>query len=84
MWKQEDKMYVPKDAKLREECISMHHQPPYRGHVGRDRTYELLERHYYWPGMRDKVAHSVRHCQRNKASNQLPAGLPTPLQIPEG
>ena len=51
-----------------------------------DKTYELVQRHYYWPPICTltfettySVATSVK---RNKDSNQHPAGLLQPLAIP--
>ena len=78
---------VPQDGDLRRRCIAMHHDPPYIGHLGRDRTLEQVRRHFLWPGMRQDVAEYVAKCdlcQRNKAANQSPLGLLVPLQIPEG
>ena len=76
-----------KDNKIRELCISAHHDPPYAGHLGRDRTLEVIRRHFFWPKMKDDVAEFIAtcdNCQRNKASNTLPPGLLRLLEIPEG
>lgn len=80
---------VPHDdaARLRKWCISLHHDPPYVGHVGRERTLELLRRHFLWPNMRRDVGEFIAtcdNCQRNKAANQLPPGLLQPLHVPKG
>ena len=88
-YKKGTQVLVPCDSQreFRELCISMHHNPPYAGHLGRDRTLEQVRRHFVWPGMRRDIADYVARCymcQRSKAANQAPAGLLVPLQIPEG
>lgn len=84
-----DQILVPHDESthLRRWCISLHHDPPYVGHLGRERTVELLRRHFFWPHMRDDVKAYIStcdNCQRNKASTQASPGLLTPLEIPNG
>ena len=84
-----DQILVPLDDgnAFRKRVISSHHDLPYAGHLGRDRTLELIQRHFFWPKMRADVEESVSscdNCQRNKASNQKPNGLLQPLQVPEG
>ena len=84
------KLVVPNVGQLRARCIAMHHDPPYAGHVGRDRLKEILSRHFWWPKLHEDVADFVSKCdmcQRNKAANQKLAGLLEDLQslqIPEG
>ncbi|KAJ9513865.1 hypothetical protein QJQ45_020944 [Haematococcus lacustris] len=54
-------------------------------HLGRAKTLERLQRHFYWPQMHKTVqeyVHTCDKCQRNKATNQLPPGLLQPLPIP--
>ena len=48
-WK--DRVYVPKDAPLREEIIRLHHDSTLTGHPGRYKTHELITRNYWWPGI---------------------------------
>jgi len=55
------------------------------GHLGVDKTWELIMRNYYWPKMGKEIRKyvlSCDECQRNKSNNQLPAGLLQPLEIP--
>ncbi|KAJ9510239.1 hypothetical protein QJQ45_015715, partial [Haematococcus lacustris] len=54
-------------------------------HLGRAKTLERLQRHFYWPQMHKTVQEYVRtcdKCQRTKATNQLPPGLLQPLPLP--
>ena len=78
------RLYVP-DSTLRTDLLQEAHDSPTSGHLGRDKTYELLSRTFYWPGMRKFVEEYVRSCpscQASKPSQRLPIGLLQPLDIP--
>ena len=84
---QNGQILVPCDENARKLCMSLHHDPPYLGHLGRDWTLEQIKRSFYWPKMRQDIADfvgSCDQCQRNKAANAKPSGLLQPLQVPEG
>jgi hypothetical protein len=53
------------------------------GHCGRDKTFEMLDDHFYWPKMRRDVERLVRHSVTcHKAKSKLkPYDLYTPLPI---
>ena len=77
---------VPNIAKLRAEVVRSFHAPAYAGHFGVNKTFKLVARHFWWPGMRKEVTQFVRtcdSCQRNKPSNQAQGGLLQPLEIPD-
>ena len=76
-------MYVPDDDSLRMHIISSHHDSPVAGHPGYQKTQELIERQYYWPGLASDVRSYVARCDRCarfKGSNMKPAGSAGPLQ----
>lgn len=55
------------------------------GHVGRDKTFEIVARSVFWPRSYKDVSSFVRkchYCQRNKHESQLPAGLLQPQKVP--
>jgi hypothetical protein len=54
------------------------------GHFGRDKTYEMLANHFYWPKMRRDVERLVQRCVTcHKAKSKLnPHGLYIPLPVP--
>ena len=61
------------------------HDNKLAGHVGKDKTIELVSRNFYWPKMHDEIMKYVSTCllcQSNKPSNQSPSGLLQPLPIP--
>jgi len=54
--------------------------------LGIDKTYELVNQHFFWPKMSKdvkKYVSSCELCQRNKGNNQKPAGLLQPLETPK-
>ena len=85
-WRKGELIIVPDVHDLRRQCLSLHHDTPYAGHLGRDRTAHLVQQTYWWPGLDGDVRQFVStcdFCQKNKTSNQKPAGLLQPLTIPE-
>lgn len=69
------------DCSLRLQIISELHN---EGHVGRDRTLQLVSHSYFWPTLRRDVERFVARCRvcqqgKGKATN---AGLYLPLPIP--
>ena len=61
------------------------HDTQYAGHLGVKKTLELIQRDFYWPTVQADVTAYVQtceECQRNKPSNQRPAGLLQPLEVP--
>jgi len=72
---------------IRQQLIAECHDGALAGHLGRDKTLQLLQRQHSWVGMHTQVAEYVRSChacQVNKPSTQLPYGLLHPLDIPAG
>ncbi|KAH0608780.1 uncharacterized protein H6S33_001008 [Morchella sextelata] len=54
--------------------------------TGREKTFELISRDYYWPLMRNYIARYVRNChtcQRSKPNTHGKLGVLRPLPIPE-
>ena len=77
------RMYVPDDDSLRMKVISAHHDSPVTGHLGYQKTQELVERHYYWPRLASDIKTYVSRCDRCarfKGSNTKPASAAVPLQ----
>ena len=76
-------MYVPDNDSLCMHIISSHHDSPVAGHLGYQKTQELIERQYYWPGLASDVRSYVAQCNRCarfKGSNMKPASSAMPLQ----
>jgi hypothetical protein len=79
-------IYIPDDKHLRVEILQENHDHTYSGHLGVDKTYNLILKDYYWPGLQKNVMEFIKTCelcQRNKPSNKKPQGLLQPLPILE-
>jgi len=50
-----EKVYVPKDDKLRTEIIRLHHDMPVGGHRGQWKTVKLVTHNFWWPGVTKEV-----------------------------
>ena len=86
LWWHEDRVVVPDADGLRSLVLHEFHDAPYSGHVGMNKTEQAVARFYWWPKMKDDIRDYVRSCatcQRDKASNQRPAGMLNPHKIPE-
>ena len=58
--------------------MSKYHDDPLAGHSGADKTYDKINRHFYWPVMHNDVAkyvHSCDKCQKCNPPNAKPMGL---------
>jgi hypothetical protein len=75
---------VPDDAALKAHLISAFHDVPYVAHRGRENTYKLLRRHYWWKGMSKDVDNYVKECapcQLQAISNTKPNGELQPEEL---
>ena len=82
----EEKVYVPKNEKLRIEIIWLHHDIPVVRYGGKQKMTELVMRNYWWPEvMRDigKYVKDCDMCQRMKNRTKMPAGKLKLSKIPE-
>jgi transposase InsO family protein len=80
------RLAIPNNKELRTLLLHECHDSIIVGHLGTEKTLELVQRNYFWPRMGKDIKNYVTSCdscQRNKASNQAPAGLLQPLDIPE-
>jgi len=83
--KEGQRLAVPANKQIRSQLLQEHHDAKIAGHVGIDKTYAAISRNYYWPKLSKDVRKyvlSCDQCQRNKSSNQQPAGLLQPLDTP--
>ncbi|KEP45615.1 putative Transposon Tf2-1 polyprotein, partial [Rhizoctonia solani 123E] len=80
----QNKIVVPNDEDIKLRLLHLHHNNPLAGHPGRQRTLELVTRHYWWPGMRSYIYNHVDSCEEcQRARRPKPLNLPTqPLEVP--
>ena len=82
------KVYVPLDWNLQTKLTKLHHDSSLAGHPGKWRTYELITRNYWWPGITTFISNYIKGCdlcQRTKTQRTLPSGklvLDTPPSRP--
>ncbi len=73
------RIYVPRSPELRRELTRLYHESPATGHPGRWKTYEILTREYWWPGMSTFVKDFVDGCATCQTTKTLPKTT-VPLQ----
>ena len=76
---------MPDNDELRTAIISGAHDSLVTGHLGRELTYKILARDYFWPGMTNSIWRYVRNCDacgRSKSWREGTQGLLKPLPIP--
>ena len=80
-------IYVPKDADLRRDIVKRYHNHPAIGHPGRWKTYELVSRDFWWPGLSQFTRNYVDGCAicqstKNKPRTRVPLQPnPTPTDV---
>jgi hypothetical protein len=62
LWWKDDKLIVSNIESIKEKILHLCHSSPYAGHVGRNKTYDLVARSYWWPGVRKYVESYCKTC----------------------
>ncbi|POM61327.1 Pol protein [Phytophthora palmivora] len=57
------RVVVPNDADLKYGILLEAHDAPTSGHLGREKTYQMVSRTFWWPRMYKWVAHYVKTCE---------------------
>jgi len=76
-------LWVPKG--LIPGILESEHDTKVAGHMGQDKTIELIRRNFWWPKMNERIIDFVRSCpkcQQNKTARHQPYGLSSPLETP--
>ncbi|KEP45888.1 putative Transposon Tf2-1 polyprotein, partial [Rhizoctonia solani 123E] len=77
-----NKIHVPDNENLKRDLIASFHDAPAAGHLGQQRTLELISRQYHWPGIRARVYEHVESCEECQR-NRLPKNPSIPLKLLE-
>ena len=67
------RLWIPENEDLRHRCIQECHEQPMVGHPGPAKTYEILQRQFYWPKMMNTVKQQLAKCSvcsRTKPSRE--------------
>ena len=78
-------LWVPNDKELIQVILESEHDTKVAGHMGQDKTIELIRRNFWLPKMDERIIDFVRSCpkcQKNKAARHQPYGLSSPLELP--
>ena len=78
-------LWVPEATELIQTILESEHDTKVAGHMGQDKTIELIRRNFWWPKMNERIIDFVRscpECQQNKAARHQPYGLSSPLELP--
>jgi Integrase zinc binding domain len=85
LFDKQGRLCVP-DGSTRLVLMHDNHDAIVSGNLGVAKTLDRLSRNFTWPSMSAKVTAYVNtcdRCQRDKSSNQRPAGLLQPLEVPD-
>ena len=58
----ENQLCIPRSS-MRESLIKEKHSGRLAGHFGRDKTFSLVAKHYYWPELQQDVKNFVQSCR---------------------
>ena len=78
------KVWIPNDLDLKKTIFEAEHDSIVAGHMGMDKTAELIRRNFFWPKMVEEIEDYVRSCedcQKNKASRHKRHGTLHPLEL---
>jgi len=78
-------VYVPEDMEVKLRILEGYHDRKTAGHLGQEKTLELVGREFTWPGIRAFVNRYIQTCDtcaRNKTSRHRRHGQLRPLPIP--
>ena len=78
------KIWLSCDEARKKMVFEKEHDTMVAGHMGMDKTLEMINRNFYWPRMADDIEDFVRSCddcRRNKASRYKRHGTLHPLEL---
>jgi hypothetical protein len=79
-----NRLYIPDVPELRLSIMESEHDTKVAGHMGQDKTVEIIKRNFYWPSMVKDIEDFVRSCetcQRTKTPRHARYGLLHPLEL---
>jgi hypothetical protein len=77
-----NRLWVPEN--LRKDVLESEHDSMVAGHMGMDKTMELVTRNFWWPNLEHSVREYVRsclECQKNKNPRHAPFGHLQPMEL---
>ena len=83
---QPDRLYIPNANDLRTDILYWHHDVPWAGHCGIERTLDRVQRQFFWPNMKADIKtyiESCTSCATNKTDRRRMIPPLNPLTPPE-
>ena len=76
----EQPFYVP--LALRESVLFTYHGMPMLGHLGTEKVWPILRRHFYWPKIRTNLKRWISACllSAEEAPRRMRQGVSSPLE----
>ena len=77
-------VWISNDPSLRMKIMEAEHNRQVAGHMGMDKTLEMVDQNFYWPEMAKDIEDYVRSCvdcQKNKALRHKRHGTLHPLEL---
>jgi len=77
---------IPDNVEMKKMILEESHRRNLSIHPGATKMYHDLKKLFWWSGLKRDVAqfvYSCLICQKSKVEHQKPAGLLTPLDVPE-
>lgn len=81
-----NRVWIPQSEPLQTGIIQQIHDSHITGHPGRDATYSILSRRFFWPGAAKEVRRFLKNCNvcgRSTIWRDTKHGLLKPLPIPQ-
>ena len=57
-------LYVPNQEELRQDILYWHHDVPWCGHLGIQKTLDLVQRQFWWPSIATHIKNYVQSCYK--------------------
>jgi len=55
-------LWIPNDKDLIRQMLESEHDTKVTGHMGQDKTIELIRHNFWWPQMKEQITDFVRSC----------------------
>jgi len=79
----DNRIYIPDNTNLHLQVLQYHHDHVLAGHLGQNKTLELIWRYYTWPNIHDNVQKFCKSCVTCMRSKPQHHGSLQQLPIPE-
>jgi len=79
----QDRCYIPDNMAVQKSIVQEIHKSLMTGHLGRDTTLEMVQRHYWWPRLHHFIYEYVAGCatcQQNKINTHPTKLLTQPIK----